>query len=129
MSGGKDSLIADVMDGEDRWDSLECRVLVVQGAQENGNQSGLPVVAMEDIRHAEDFGGFQNSAAIEGEALGIVMIIAERGAVESVAIIERRIIDEVKLDAVLLAAVAHRAEAVTVIKGNGDAGDNGSRIF
>ncbi len=104
-------------------------VFVVKSAQENGNQRGLPVVAMEDIRHAENFGGFQNGAAVECEALGIVMVIAERSAVESVAIVERRIIDEVELDAVLLAAVDHRAEAVTVIKGNGDAGDDGARIF
>ncbi len=70
---GKDSLVADVVDGEDRGDSLERGVFVVKGAQENGNQRGLPVVAVEDIGHAEDFGGLQNGAAIEGEALGIVI--------------------------------------------------------
>ena len=92
---GKDSLIADVVDGEDRGNSLERGVLVVQGAQENGNQRGLPVVAMEDVGHAEDLGGLQNGAAIQGEALGIVMIVAQRSAVESIAIVEGRIIDEV----------------------------------
>ena len=104
-------------------------VFVVEGAQQNGNQRGLPVVAVEDIGHAEDFCGLQNGAAIEGKALGIVMVIAERSAVESVTIVERRIINEVELDAVLLAAVEHRAEAVMVVKGNGDAGDDGARIL
>ncbi len=86
-------------------------------------------MAMEDIGHAEDFGGFQNGAAIEGKALGIVMIVAERSAVESIAIKERRIIDEVELDAVLLAAVDHRAEPVSGRQTDGDAGDDGTRIF
>jgi hypothetical protein len=57
------------------------------------------------------------------------MVVAERSAVESVAIVERRIINEVELDAVLLAAIDYGAETISVIKGYGDAGDDGTGIF
>ncbi len=110
-------------------DSVEHGVFIVQGAQENGNQSGLPVMAMENIGQAEDFGGLENGAAVECEALGIVMVVAKRSAIESLTIVERRIIDEVELDAVLLAAVHNGAEAVTVIERNGETGDDGAGIF
>src|SRR5471030_3248642 len=84
---------------------------------------------MEDIGDAKYFGGFQNGAAIECEALGIVIVVAERSAVERIAIIERRIIDKVELDTVLLAAIEYRTETLMVIERNGDAGNHGRWVL
>jgi hypothetical protein len=84
---------------------------------------------MEDIRHAENLGGLKNGAAIKRETLGIIAVISERSAVKSIPIVEGRIIDKVELDSVLQAAVNDGAEAVSVVKGNGDAGDHGMRIL
>ena len=52
----KQALIADVMDGEHRARTAEDWIGLVAGAQQNGDQSRLPVMAVKDLRHAQDLG-------------------------------------------------------------------------
>ena len=54
-------------------------------------------MAMEDIRRSQELDRFQHGAAKQGVALGIVMVVAKRGAVELIAIEERRVVDEIEL--------------------------------
>ncbi len=77
----------------------------VECLQQDGNERGLPVVAVEDVRHAEYLGSLQHGAAVEGKAVGIVGVIAQRGAVQVLAVEERRVVNEVILDAGLPAPV------------------------
>ena len=79
-------------------------VFGVLRAQQDGNQRGLPVVAVENLRDAENLRGFQHGAGEQGEALGVVGIVARRGAVERIAVEEGRIIDKVELDSGVFAA-------------------------
>ena len=72
-------------------------IFVVERLQQNRNQSGLPVVAVKNVGRAEDLRRFQHGAAKQGEALGVVVVVAQRSAVESVAVEERRIVDEIEL--------------------------------
>ena len=101
---------------------------VVQRLQQDGNQRRLPVVAVKNVGHAEDLRGLQHGAAEQREALGIVVIVAQRRAVERIAVEVRRVVDEIELHSSAHAAVEHGTEAVTVIEGNGNAGDDLARI-
>ncbi len=83
---------------------------------------------MEYVGHAEDLAGLQHGAAKQGIALGIIRVIAQGGAVERIAVKVRRIINKVKLHAVVASAIDHGTEAVMVVKGNGDAGDGRGRL-
>jgi hypothetical protein len=97
-------------------------------AQEDGRQGRLPIVAMEYLRGTEDLRCLQHRTAVEGEAFSVVGIIAGRRAVEPIPIKEWRVIDEVVLHSLLLAAVQNRAEAVLIVKGNGDARQYDPRV-
>ena len=85
-------------------------------------------MAVKDIRRSQGLGGLQHGPAKQGKALGVIVIVAERGAVELIAIEERRVVDEIELHSGAEAAVEHRAETVTVIEGHGDAGDYLARV-
>ena len=78
VSGGNKTLVSHVVDRKDGGDFAECRVLGVERAQHHRHQRGLPVVAVKDMRDAQNFGGFEHGAREQGEALGVVGIIARR---------------------------------------------------
>src|SRR3974390_635564 len=84
---------------------------------------------MEDFRYAENLGGLHHRAAKQGEALRIVVIIAQRCAVEGIAIEEWGIVYKVILHAATDAAVEHGAETIAVIERHGNTGDCRSWIF
>ena len=107
----------------------ERRIFVVQRLQQDRNQRGLPVMAMQNVGRSEDLCGLQNGARKQSEALGVIVIVAQGGAVKSVAVEERRVVDEIELHSGALAAVEHGAEAVAIVEGHRDAGDNRSWIF
>src|ERR1051325_6078287 len=90
----KQSLITDVVDGEHGARAAEDRISLVAGAQQNRHQRRLPVMAMKNVGYTQDLGSFQHGAAIEGEALGVIGIIARRGAVKGIAIEKRRIVNK-----------------------------------
>ena len=125
----KQALVSHVVDGEDGGHVAEGGVFGVLRAQQDGHQRGLPVVAVKDLGHAENLRSFQHGAGKQGEALGVVGIVAGGGAVKGVAVEKRRVLDEVEADAGVLAAADDRAEAVAVVEGNGDALDHGLRIL
>ncbi len=52
------------------------------------------------------------------------MIVAQRCAVERVAVEERRVVDEIELHSGANAAVEDRTKTIAVVEGNGDAGDH-----
>ena len=64
-------------------------------------------MTMENIRHAQHFGGFQHGAAIERETLGIIGIVAGGSSVERFTVKKRRIVDEVELHPGTFSAVQH----------------------
>src|SRR5271157_5581570 len=112
------------MDGEDAWDVGVRWVLGVKRLSQYGNQGCLPVVAVKDVWHTEDLRGLQHRTREQREPLGVVVIVAQRGAIERVAVEVRRIVDEIELHSRAHAAVEHGTEAVTVIERNRDAGDD-----
>src|SRR5271166_6535995 len=122
--GRKQSLITQVMNGEDGRDVGERWVLGVKRLSQYGNQGCLPVVAVKDVGHAEDLRGLQHRAREQREPLGVVVIVAQRCAIERVAVEVWRIVDEIELHSSAHAAIKHGTEAVTVIERNGDAGDD-----
>src|SRR5262249_41252709 len=117
----KDSLVAQVVDGKNRKGVTEDRVGGVTGAQQHGNKRRLPVVTVEDVRHAGNLGRLHYRSRIQREALGIVRVIAGGGAVQGLAVEELGAIDKIKLHAGVAAAIDHGAKAVLIVKGNGDA--------
>ena len=80
--GREQSLIAHVVDGEDGADIPEGGIFRVNRAQQHGNQRGLPVVAMKNLRDAKNLRRFEHGAGKQGKAFGIIGIIAGRCAVE-----------------------------------------------
>ena len=78
--------MADIVDGKDCPRGAEGRVFEVLCAQQDGNECRLPIVAVENIRDAEDLGCFENCAAEEGEAFGIIRKVAGRGSIEPFAV-------------------------------------------
>ena len=117
------------MNGEDARDAGERGILVIQGLQQYGNQRSLPVVAVKNVGNAEDLGGLQYGAREQREALGIVVIVAQRGAVESIAVEVRGIVDEIELHSSTHTAVDYGTEAIPVIEGNRNAGDDLARTI
>src|ERR1035441_3384068 len=56
------------------------------------------------------------------------MVIAQRCTVERIAVEERRVVDEIELHSGAHPAVEDGTEAVAVIEGNGDAGNDDARV-
>ena len=48
-----------------------------------GTSADLPVVAVENIGHAQNFRALDDGAAEQGEALGVIVIVAQRRSVKS----------------------------------------------
>ncbi len=90
------ALVAHVVDGEDRAHFVESRVFGVDGAEQNRNQGRLPVMAMKNMRGAQNFRGFQHGAGEQGKALGVVGIVSGGRTIEGITIEIRRIFDESK---------------------------------
>ena len=119
------SLVTGVVDGEDGSGVAEDGVVVVDGAQVDGDHGRLPVVDVEDVGDAELLGGFEGGAAEESEALPVVEIVAGLGAVGKFAVEELRAVDEADLDSIVDSAVEDGDEAVVVLEGDGEAADEG----
>src|ERR1035441_5484547 len=83
---------------------------------------------MEDVWHAEYFGGFEHGAREHGETLGVVRVIAGRGAVERFAVKIGRIVYKIKSDARACARRHHRAKAILIVERDGDAAHDRLRI-
>jgi hypothetical protein len=128
--GRKQALVSHVVDGENGSDFVECGVLGIERAQHHRDERGLPVVAVEDLRHSQHLGGFEYGARKHGEALGVIGIISGGSAVESFAVEVGRIIHEVKLNPGwrIRARGDDRAEAILVVEGDGDAAHDSLRV-
>ena len=127
--GREQSLISHVVNGEDGADVAEGWVFGVLRAQQNGDERGLPVVAVKNLRHAQNFRSFQHGAGEQREALGVVGIVAGRKCRRARR--DRKTADTRRsrmVDTGLAAAADHRAEAVVVVEGNGDAADHGAGV-
>ncbi len=111
------------MNGEHGATIAEDRIVVVEGAQIEGQERGLPVVGVEDIGDAELPGGFEDGAAEEAVAFPVVLVFAGGRAVEGFAVEELRAVDEVHLYAIMDATVDDRGKAAVVPEGDGDAAD------
>jgi hypothetical protein len=53
-------LIAHVVNGENGPHVTESGIFGVGGAEKDGDERGLPIVAMEDMRNAKNFCGFKD---------------------------------------------------------------------
>ena len=126
--GREQSLIAHVVDGEDSADVPEGGVLRIDRAQQHRNQRRLPIVAVKNLRHAENLRRFEHGAGEQSEAFGVIGIIAGGCAVERVAVEVRRIFDKIKSHAALAASGDNRGEAIFVIERDGDAADHSGGI-
>src|SRR5262249_38288573 len=92
----EDTLVGQVVDGEDRCCVGEVWVIAVERLEPIGYDTGMPVVTVEDVGRPRDGAGvFEGGAAEEDEALTIVGIAVELFAQEGA----RRIHEE-KTDAV-----------------------------
>lgn len=90
--GGEEPLVAEVVDGEDRARGAEQAIPRVQRLEVEGNQRGLPVVTVEDLRtplHA--LAALQSRAREQGEAEVLVGVVR----VEARAVEEHGAMDEV----------------------------------
>jgi hypothetical protein len=79
-------------------------------------------MAMKDVGHAQDFGRLKHGAAVESKALRIVRIVASGGAIEGIAIEERRVVNEIELHPGAFSTIQHGAEPVLIVKRDGNAG-------
>jgi len=116
------------VNGKDGADIAESGVLGVNSSQKDRNERRLPVMAMEDLRNSQNFGGFKDGAGKQCEALGIVGIVPGSSSVEGIAIEVWRIFDEIKFDVSLTGTGDHRGKAVFIIKRDGDTADDGGCV-
>src|SRR5206468_270513 len=65
---GEEALVPDVMDREERADGEEGGVKGEGTVQASGNQAGLPVVAMQDVRTKNRAADFDRGPCEDGEA-------------------------------------------------------------
>src|ERR1700757_3257140 len=85
-------------------------------------------MTMKHVGCTDNLRGFYHRAREQREELGVIGIVPDGRAVESVAIEVRRVVNEVVADAVLVPGGDDGAEAVLVVKGNRDTAQHGSGI-
>ena len=84
----EDPLILQVVDGEDRLDPRIAFIRLMLELQEHGNERGVPVVRVDDVRtEIQSRQEVEHSAAEEREPLGIVRIPVESLAVEILLVV------------------------------------------
>ncbi len=82
------------MDCEDRPRPFEADLVAVFDLQQGGDQTGLPVVGVNNIRlQLEDAYGFQHAAAEEAEPFAVVGIVLPLLPIQPAAVEERRQVD------------------------------------
>jgi hypothetical protein len=86
-------LVADVMNGKDGSSLFQRRHVAVEGLEINGRKARLPIIAVDNVRPYLQ-SCFQDGAAEEGEAFGIVFIIASWGAIEIFTVVVRVLADK-----------------------------------
>ena len=105
------ALIGDVVDGEDGLDAVELVQMTIVQVQVHRHQSGLPVVAVDDVGGEVDVEqGLQHCAGEEGEALAVVVEAVEAAALEVILVVEEVVGHTIDLSleqAAVLAAPAH----------------------
>ena len=110
------ALIGDVVDGEDGLDAVELVQMTIVQVQVHRHQSGLPVVAVDDVGGEVDVEqGLQHCAGEEGEALAVVVEAVEAAALEVILVVEEVVGHAVHFgleQAAVLAAPAHRDRVV-----------------
>ena len=126
---GKNALIADVVDGQDRACAGEIHVVGIQAAQQDGNERCLPIVYVKDVRRSEALGRLDHGPGKHGKAFGVIGVIATAVAVESVAEGKLRVIDKVKLHSFVLTAIDNLTEELIVPHGNGEILDYNMFLF
>src|SRR5258708_18793353 len=94
--GREKALVAHTVDGKNGGDFAKGGILGVERAQHHGQESRLPVVAVEYMRHPQNLGSFKDRAREQSEALGVVGIVAGWPSVERFAVKIRRIVHEIK---------------------------------
>src|SRR5271155_3700951 len=76
--GGKEALETEVMDGKESLGSKEHRVSGIGASEIGGNQTGLPIVAVQDVAAEEMAGYAEGRAAENSEADVIIRIVHAR---------------------------------------------------
>ena len=115
------ALVFEVVDGEDAGGFGEFGRVTVGGAQPVGDESGVPVVAVDDvgapIQHA---GGLERGAGEEGEAVAVVRVAIDgRAGADVVLVVNEQDFEAIDLDGVQ----AHGFFAS--VEGQVEAGDAG----
>ena len=88
------ALVFDVVDGEQGFDALVFRNVVVEALQESGHQGGLPVVAVDHIGIEIDVGnGFQNGSGEVGKPFAVIVIPVDVVPVEVIFVVYKVIIE------------------------------------
>ena len=106
VSGREQTLISHVVDGEYCAGVFKGGIFRIDRAEQNWNQSRLPVVAVKNVGDTQDFRGLQNSSGEEGESFGIIGIVTGRRSIQRVAVEVLGVLDEIELHPAL-AASAH----------------------
>src|ERR1700741_4753833 len=109
------------MDGEYRARVPKCRVFGVLRSEQHRDQRRLPIVAVKDVGHAENFRALEDGAAKQSKALGVVRKIAGGGAVQSLTIKEGRVIDKKETNPRIPSPGQNGREAIAVIEGHSNA--------
>ena len=92
------ALVFDVVDGEDGVGVRQLGHPVALLQQVDGDQGGLPVVAVDDVRRPVQLGGGgQNGTGEEGEALAVVEVAVDLGALEVVFVVHEPVGDALPL--------------------------------
>lgn len=116
------SLIAEIVDGENNREVLDQGIGGVRRTQENRDESGLPVMAMDNVSGPDVLGNFNGGATEFAVALGVVGKIAGAIAVDAVAVEIAGIIDKKIAHTVENGAIGNGGKAQAATHGNGEAG-------
>jgi len=116
-------VIAHVVDGEDDRKILDERIITKCATEENGNQGGLPIVAMENIGGPNVLGDFDRGSTKLTVTLGIVTELAVGATINAVAIEEGWIVDEKVANTVDRNTVGYRWKTNAIPNGDSETGN------
>ena len=114
-------MIAHIVNREHDWQILHHRIITIDGSQQDWQQRGLPIMAMENICWPDMLRDFDRRAAEFAVAFGIVGKIASGISVKTVAIEVSGITDKKVAHAIQQRAIHNRRKPQTVAHRHGKA--------
>ena len=115
-------MVAHIVNGKNNGQVGDRSIFRIPGLQENWNERGLPVMAVDDVRHPYVLAKFNRRSAEFGKPFRVVRIILPCHAVQLFAIEIFRVVDKIIIDPMDCSAFRNARKAQSVAHCNRQAG-------